>query len=487
MKNTIYVVGLGPGNLEHMTLETYRIIKGCEKVFVRTKKHPAVDELVQEGVEIESFDYVYDKCDTFDQVYEEIARVLQEQAQIHPTLVYGVPGHPYFAEKSVEILMEILDNEQSKVVVKSFPAMSFLDSMIHSVRVDPIRGLCMVDALTLKDQPVPLHMSVVVTQVYDRFVASEVKLHLMEEYHHEDKVVYLVHGAGLPDELVEKVPLYDLDRSEHIGHLTSVYLPPEPSIQMRRLDGLTRVMETLRGEDGCPWDRDQSFSSLRKYVIEEAYEVVDAIEREDWDGLCEELGDLLLQVVFLSQIGKEENLFDIADVMETIHAKLINRHPHVFAQEDKSAFNMEVWEKIKRQEKGYQRIYAQMEDIPKNFPAYLRAEKAQKKASLVGFDWPDAQGAMDKVKEELQELEEAYKAGDPENTFDEAGDLIFSVVNVVRMLRLDFREVLEKATDKFIQRFRHMEEAIVESGRHMEELDLDTLEKCWIEAKENRK
>lgn len=483
MKNTVYIVGLGPGNLEHMTLETYRIIQKSDKIYVRTKKHPAVEQLIQEGVELESFDAVYERCETFDQVYQEIARILQEAAQIHPHLVYAVPGHPYFAEKSVEILMEILDNEQSNVEVKSFPAMSFLDSMIHSVKVDPIRGFCMVDALTLSEQPLPLHLGVVVTQVYDRFVASEVKLHLMEEYNQEDKEVYLVHGAGLPDEIVEKMPLYDIDRSEHISYLTSLYLPPENSIHVRRLNGLTSIMETLRGEDGCPWDRKQDFSSLRKYVIEEAYEVVDAIEREDWDGLCEELGDLLLQVVFLSQIAKEANLFDVADVMETINTKLINRHPHVFAQEDKDAFNMEVWEKIKRQEKGYERIHAQMEDIPKNFPAYLRAEKAQKKAALVGFDWPDAKGALEKVQEELKELEEVLEKTDSKRTFEETGDLIFSVVNVVRLLRLDFREVLEKATDKFISRFRIMEEAIIASGRQMEDLDLDTLEECWIEAK----
>ncbi|QSX07432.1 nucleoside triphosphate pyrophosphohydrolase [Alkalibacter rhizosphaerae] len=483
MKNTIIVVGLGPGNLEHMTLETYRIIKEAKKVFVRTLKHPAVEGLLEEGVVLESFDWVYDAEESFDEVYRKIAHILQEEAKKHGDLVYAVPGHPYFAEKSVEILYEVLDNKQCVVDVKSFPSMSFLDSMVHSLRIDPIHGLCMVDALTIKSGSLPFHMGIVVTQVYDRFVASEVKLHLMDVLGREDKEVYLVHGAGLPGEVVEKIPLHDLDRSDQISYLTSLYLPPEPRVHSRSLEGLMAVMETLRGDDGCPWDQKQTFASLRKYVVEEAYEVVNAIEGEDWDGLCEELGDLLLQVVFLSQIGKEEHLFDMADVTEAIVTKLINRHPHVFAQEDKDAFNMEVWERLKREEKGYDRIHVQMLDIPRNFPAYLRAEKAQKKASVVGFDWKDPKDALEKVAEELEELGDSMETGDSDHVFEEAGDLIFSMVNVIRLLHLDFREVLEKATDKFMDRFRIMEEDIIASGRQVEDLDLMALEERWQQAK----
>jgi tetrapyrrole methylase family protein/MazG family protein len=361
--------------------------------------------------------------------------------------------------------------------------MSFLDSLLHTLRVDPIHGLCIVDALMLKEHPLPLHLGIVITQVYDRFVASDVKLHLMDEYGRADKEIYLVHEAGLPDELVERIPLHDLDRSDRISYLTSVYLPPETEASPRRLEGLTGIMDILRGKDGCPWDGQQTYSSLRKYVIEEAYEVVDAIEREDWDGLCEELGDLLLQVVFLSQIGKENQHFELPDVMETIHTKLLYRHPHVFGQADKSAFNMDVWEKLKRQEKGYDRIHTQMEDIPKHFPAYLRAEKAQKKASLVGFDWNDPKDALEKVREELQELQDAMALQDSNQIFDEAGDVIFSVVNMVRLLHLDFREVLEQATGKFIHRFRIMEEQVLATGQKMDALSLEELEAFWQEAK----
>lgn len=487
MKNTISVVGLGPGALKHMTLETYHLIQNSTKVFLRTMKHPAAVELVQEGILVESFDSIYDTGASFDEVYETIAKELIKEAKIWGSIVYAVPGHPYFAEKSVEILLKILDNEQGTVDVKSFPAMSFLDSMVHTLKVDPIHGLCMVDGLTLQHATLPLDQGIVVTQVYDRFVASEVKLRLMELYRRDDKEIFLVHGSGLPEERVERIPLYDLDRSPHISYLTSVYLPPEPKERWVHLEGLVEIMERLRSDDGCPWDREQTYASLRKYVIEEAYEVVDAIERQDWDDLCEELGDLLLQVVFLSQLAQEDHWFDVTDVLERIQQKLIYRHPHVFAQEDKNGFTMEVWEKLKREEKGYERISHQMDAIPKHFPAYMRAEKAQKKASLVGFDWKDPKDALEKVKEEWLELEEALIQNRREDVEEEAGDLIFSIINVVRLLKLDFREVLEKTTEKFIHRFTRVEDLVLETGHSMEELDLNALDELWNKAKEENR
>ncbi|SHF03618.1 nucleoside triphosphate pyrophosphohydrolase [Alkalibacter saccharofermentans] len=484
MKNTIYIVGLGPGGLGQMTLETYKIIKNSKNLYLRTVKHPAAEELAGEGVKFETFDSFYEKCDSFEEVYKAIAVELSNVCVNNHQTVYAVPGHPCFAEKSVEILLEMLDNEQDKVEVKVVSALSFLDSMAASLRIDPIYGLYVVDALSINAKAFETHSGIIVTQVYNNFVASELKLFLMDSHYPQDKEVFLVHKAGIIGEKIEKVKLYEIDRSEDIDYLTSLYIPPEKAKNPRSMELLLETMERLRSEDGCPWDREQTFASLRKYIIEEAYEVVDAIERDDIDDICEELGDLLLQVVFVSQIAKEEHLFDLGEVVESINAKLVNRHPHVFGNESREEFSMEVWEKIKREEKGYEKVSEQMDNLPNSFPVYLRAEKAQKKASLTGFDWEDPTDALAKVREEAEELEKALLEDDKKKIDEESGDLLFAVINVLRLAKVDFRESLQGATDKFIRRYKHVEAQVSKKGMLMKELSLDELDFYWKDAKE---
>lgn len=484
MKNKLYIVGLGPGGLRHMTLETYKLIKNSANLYLRTEKHPAAEELASEGVKFNAFDYLYERCESFEDVYKNIATEVVSMCEKHEETVYAVPGHPCFAEKSVEILLEMLDNKQDKVEVDLLPALSFLDSMAASLKVDPIYGLFVVDALTIRSKNFNTHSGIIITQVYDKFIASELKLFLMENLYPQDKEVFLVHKAGLKEEKIEKIKLYELDRSDDINYLTSLFIPPEKAKNPKTLEVLLETMEKLRSEDGCPWDREQTFLTLRKYIIEEAYEVVDAIEREDIEDICEELGDLLLQVVFVSQIAKEEFLFDMGDVVQSINSKLINRHPHVFGSESSDEFSMKVWERIKREEKGYENVSEQMDNIPKSFPAYLRAEKAQKKAAITGFDWKNPIEALTKVIEEAEELKEALFENDKLKVDEESGDLIFAVINVLRLANVDFRQSLENATDKFIRRYKHIEKKVSETGKAMNELELDDLEFYWIDAKE---
>ncbi|MBF7096932.1 bifunctional methyltransferase/pyrophosphohydrolase YabN [Alkalibacter mobilis] len=484
MDKTIYIVGLGAGGLGQMTIETYNVIKNSSKVYFRTGKHPAVEELKSEGIEFETFDELYQESESFDQVYQGIAEILVNEAEKYHELVYGVPGHPLFAEKSVEILLEILDNKHCEVKVRLMSAVSFVDNMAAALRIDPVKGLAIVDALSANRKNINTHMGILVTQVYDKFVASELKLMLTDGIYDGEKEVYLVHGAGTNCERIERINLYELDRSEHISYLTTLYIPPEKLEDPKKLDVLMNTMKTLRSEDGCPWDARQTYESLRKYVIEEAYEVVDAIERQDWEGLSEELGDLLLQIVFLSTLAEEDYYFDIGDVIEGINNKLVHRHPHVFGDEDKENFNAHLWEKLKRQEKGHIRISDQMDVIPKNFPAYMRAEKVQKKAALAGFDWKDPLGAMEKVKEEIVEIHEAMKTGDKTQIISESGDLVFAVVNVLRLLKVDFREALDLSTEKFIKRFKDMEIQAEKNKVKIEELSLEELESLWKIAKQ---
>lgn len=247
---------------------------------------------------------------------------------------------------------------------------------------------------------------------------------------------------------------------------------------------LVDIMKTLRGPDGCPWDRQQDLYSLRKYILEEAYEVVQAIDDDDLEALPSELGDLLLQVVFLSQLADEEGQFDITDVVESISGKLVRRHPHVFGegQLDTADEVLVRWEEIKREERGGGSV---LDDIPKVFPALVRAEKLGRRASNIGFDWPNAAGALEKVREELVEVEEATVKAERDAKQSsveieaEIGDLLFAIANFARHMGLSPEVALRRASEKFERRFRAIESRI-ESG---EASDLEQMDGLWNEVK----
>ncbi len=251
------------------------------------------------------------------------------------------------------------------------------------------------------------------------------------------------------------------------------------------VNDLIDIVEILRSPGGCPWDIEQDHKSIRRDFLEETYEVIEAINKDDRDGLLEELGDVLLQVVFHAQIEREKNSFDLNDVADGVCKKMIERHPHVFGNvsAETSEQVLENWDVIKKQTKQQKSQTESMLSIPREFPALMRADKVQKKAAKVGFDWDSVDGALDKVSEELAELKEAITMGVVENANEELGDLLFSVVNVSRFINVDSEEALTKATDKFIDRFSKVEKMAEEKGLNMKETDLDELDKLWDEAK----
>jgi tetrapyrrole methylase family protein/MazG family protein len=259
-----------------------------------------------------------------------------------------------------------------------------------------------------------------------------------------------------------------------------------PNRRRPGFDRLVDVMARLRAPDGCPWDREQTHASLRRYVIEETYEVVEAIDADDPDKLCEELGDLLLQVVFHAQLAAEEGLFDVDDVSAGITEKLIRRHPHVFG-DVKVAGAAEVltnWQAIKATEKGNEARTSILDGIPASLPALMRALEVSKRAVRVGFEWPDTGSVLRKVDEELAELRTEIAAGAPSPRLaDELGDLLFTVVNVARRLGIDPEEALREQIGKFGRRFRHIEARAAAGGRALDSLTLDEMEALWQEAK----
>lgn len=253
-------------------------------------------------------------------------------------------------------------------------------------------------------------------------------------------------------------------------------------------ENLVMIMRRLRGPGGCPWDAEQTHESLTRYLLEEAYEVIEAIDERSAEHLKEELGDLLLQPVFHAAIAEETGSFTIDDVIENLNDKLIRRHPHVFGDMliTDSAAQIENWEQIKKAEKGTRRTSA-LSGVPAHLPALLKAQKITEKASRVGFDWEHVDQVVAKVMEELHEFEEAMAGGDNERMEAELGDLLFAIVNLGRFLSINPEEALRKTINRFQQRFRHVEESLHDQGRLMNSTPLEEMDRLWEEAKELEK
>jgi len=478
----IIAAGLGPGRLEHLPTGTYRILKNKPKLYLRTAKHPIAEDFLKEKIQFESFDYLYEQCGTFEEVYQSIVEVLLKEAEREGEIVYGVPGHPMVAEKTVEML---LNSKTAGITVEILPAVSCLEAVYAALRIDPAQGLTVVDCLELQNKRIDPAFPLLCIQLYNRRIASEVKLLLMEDYP-EEHTVKVVQNAGIAGkERIQEIPLYELDRLKDIDHLTSLYVPALTDYAEKNLnsafEGLVEVLAKLRGPDGCPWDRQQTHESLKRYLIEETYEVIEAIEEGDMNKLKEELGDLLLQVIFHARVAEEQGKFDIMEVIEEIKEKLIRRHPHVFgtlAVRNVSEVNRN-WERIKKEEKGDRPLF----DVPRSLPALLRAEKIQKKAAGVGFDWPDINGVWDKIEEELRELKAAVSRGSFDQRVSELGDLLFSVVNLSRFLKIDPEEALSKTVNKFIDKFNYVEKRLKAEGKNPQEASLEEMDKFWNESK----
>ena len=483
----VTVVGLGPGPVGLVTQETIEAISSSTTRFVRTTRHPSAT-LVGSAV---SFDDEYERHDTFAEVYAAIAARVADAALKNGSALYAVPGSPGVLEDGVR---RLLSDERLEVRVLS--AVSFLDLAWLRLGIDPVDvGVRLVDAHRFAESAANSAGPFLVAQCHADWVLSEIKL--AHESARGDERVTVLHHLGLADERVLDTTWDDLDRLERshglvVDHLTSLYVPQlaEPVAgEMARLHALAR---TLREQ--CPWDREQTHASLVRYLIEETYEVVDALNALDEDdpstdeALIEELGDLLYQIEFHTTIAEQQGRFSLADVARTTHEKLVRRHPHVFG--DVQATNagdvVTTWDEIKRAERAAKIV----DDAPDFFagvsraaPSLSLAQKLQKRAAEVGFDWPDVHGASAKLDEEIGELRVAAQSGDPAVVRMELGDVLFSVVNVARKLGLDAETALRDAADKFVARFTRVQQLAAQQGMDLASCDLAQLDSLWDEAK----
>ena len=480
MTYPIEVIGLGAGTLEQLPLGIYRKLKAItETVCVRTLEHPVITALQEEGVVFHSYDETYESHDDFADVYEHIVNDLVERAKLR-RIVYAVPGHPMLAEKTVQLLLERED-----AVVELAGGHSYLDALFTALRIDPIEGFQFVDGNSFVRSELMYRQHLVFCQVYDAFIASEVKLTLLEDLP-ADYQVAIVTAVGTAEEAVRWVALEELDHDITVDNLRSVYVPPAPkNMQNHTFARLKEIIAELRGPNGCPWDKKQTHESLREYAIEEVYELLEAIDQEDDDGIIEELGDVLLQVMLHSQIGEDNGYFTIDDVIRSIVEKMIHRHPHVFSNgtADSADEVIQHWDRLKQEEKGDARRSV-LSGVPKPLPALAKAYKLQAKAAKVGFNWEDPTDIWAKLDEEINEVKAAIHQGNQTEIEEELGDVLFVLANLARFYQIHPEVALETANRKFIHRFTYIENTLASQGKALKDTTLEEMDYYWDQAKE---
>jgi tetrapyrrole methylase family protein/MazG family protein len=482
---TITILGLGPGDPALLTRQAWQTLKQADEVYLRTRHHPTVAGLPSHLI-LHSFDDLYEIEEDFASVYEAIAGQIIALGLRSQGVCYAVPGSPMVGESSVQ---RILARARAKgLTVSVVEGLSFLEPTLGLLGIDGLIGLQLADATDLASAhhpPLDPDRPALIGQLYGRRLASEVKLTLMNCYPDEHPVT-LVMAAGTDDNTQATMPLYELDRPERLDHLTTLYVPPLAYVG--GLPGFQETVAHLRAPGGCPWDREQTHLSLRTNLLEETYEVLAALDAEDADKLCEELGDLLMQVAMHVQIASEEGAFRFADVIGRIDAKLKRRHPHVFGglEVRGAAEVLRNWDAIKASERASSgeegdAHLSHLEGVPTILPALARAQALSERAARAGFDWPDLPGVLEKVAEELAELR---AAADPGSQAQELGDLLFTLVNVARWLGVDAESALRGTCDRFVRRFGEMEQEAGAQGFGLEDLSLDEKDALWERAKD---
>jgi len=470
MAGRITVVGLGPGPVELVTPETLDLIAASWPGgrFVRTARHPSASVLPDDCT---SFDALYDAGATFDEVYAGIVDALVA-ATAAGDVLYAVPGSPRVLERTVDLLLARADVE---VDVRA--AVSFLDLVWARLRVDPFAdGVRLVDGHVFAEGAAGERGPLLVAHCHANWVLSDIKI-AFERDTPERAVV--LHHLGLDDELIVEVPWDRIDQTIEADHLTTLWIPTAAAPVGAELVRFAEVVRRLREE--CPWDRQQTHESLVRYVIEETYEVVEAIGTGDPTLLEEELGDLLLQVFLHSAIAAQAGEFTIADVAHAISEKMVRRHPHVFG--DVSVDNAEHvarnWEQIKAAEKGDRAAGTPsvLDGVPGSLPALSYASELARKAAKVGFDWDDVSEIWDKLEEEIGELR------DEPGSVEELGDVLFVLVNLARHLGHDPEGAMRLASAKFRTRFGVVERLARERGIDPATATIADLDPLWDEAK----
>jgi tetrapyrrole methylase family protein/MazG family protein len=489
----VVVVGLGPAGADLLLPAARAALTRTPVRFARTARHPAVDELEPYGMTFTAFDDVYERASEPESVYREIVDTLVTAAREHGAVAYAVPGSPVVAERTVVLLGERA--RAGDVELEIVPGLSFADLAWARLGVDPLSGARVLDGRALDPAALEAGGPVLFAQLDTALVLSDVKLALLDRVAPDHEAVVL-HHLGRPDEQVVHVALADADRVLAPDHLTALFvdLPPGAADAFGALLALGR---RLRGPGGCPWDAEQTHHSLTRYLLEEAYEVVDAIEAlpadaptgadtvddvvddATWAALADELGDLLFQVVFHAVLAQEADAFTATDVAQGIHDKLVRRHPHVFGDVDVTTAGDVVrnWEQIKKGERGSDSL---VDSVPAGLPALLYTHKLFRKAASIGLDPSDRADAIASVERGLDALR--APGGAPIDTEAAVGDVLAGAVGLARAGGVDAESALRGWAARYRDHFQRMEALARDRGLDLGALAPDAVDALWAET-----
>lgn len=466
MSITLIGLGIRKGDL---TLSADRALKNADKILARTAASGSFKSL--ENYTVETLDRIFEKSRNFDTLNKNLAKEVLTAGKTG-NVCYCVDG----AVSEDEACRIILKKDKNAVVYEGVSRVSHIKNLAK-LSCSTVTALSAYEVRTLKSC-----RAAVVYDIDDEYAASEVKIVLSDLFGEETECAF-VRG----DE-VKKIKIYELDRQKNYDMTCAVAVEEGEFLKKERYDfaDLVHMVEVLRAPGGCPWDRAQTNQSIKGNVIEEAYELADAIERDDDDGILEETGDILLQAAFHALMKEEQGVFNATDATTANVKKLIFRHSHIFGG-DKAASESEalgVWDKNKLKEKHMTTFGESVMAVPKNFPACMRAQKVGKRAAKSGMDFLSPVSASEKLWEEVRELVEAMQSEDKRAVFDEAGDVLFAAVNTCRLAGVDCEEALRAATDKFANRFVECEKLIIADGKNMTDLDELELNYYWVKAKD---
>lgn len=472
----ITLVGLGveKGDLTERGKEA--ILSGAP-VIVRTGEAASAESVRALGVAYKTLDELYARSRNFDTLHKKLAKAVLDEEKTAGDVVYCVDGN-VTEDRSAEIILR--RRKKSTVIGGVSKAQRALEKA--HLPTGACTGVSAYDLAALEKSAFPL----VVYDLDHPFLAGDVKLTLADRVGEEAEVLFICGDKA------KKIKLFELDRQKKYDYTTAVVVRDIPLLEKTRfdLDDLKDIIERLRQPDGCPWDKAQTPQSIRMNVVEEAYELVDAVDSGDPDKIREETGDVLLQAAFHAVMQEELGNFNLTDALSELCAKLIFRHTHIFGKDKATdeASALSVWEKNKAIEKGQDTFSKSVNDVPKVFPACMRAQKVQKRAGKSGFDFSDAQEAAKKVTEELEEWGHALSEGDEKHIQEELGDLLFAVVNVGRLSGVDCELALKESTDKFARRFTALENAVIADGKDIARLTAEELDEyyCRVKAKEGK-
>jgi tetrapyrrole methylase family protein/MazG family protein len=473
----ITIVGLGPGDSRHWTRAAGELLGQAGEVYVRTIRHPSVGYIL---ARIYSFDEVYQVETNLEQVQQQIVADVVRLGQRDKGVIFAVPGHP-LENAIVPLIRSRAEIEHIPVTI--IPGLSLLEAALTTLNLETHHGLQIATAAEiarLNHPPLAPDRPALVTGLFQQNLAAQIKRVLLNAYA-DNFHITLTQGT----ERVWSGPLAELDQQPWFDETTSLFLPADSDNL-----GLTAFQETiahLRAPEGCPWDREQTHQSLRPYLLEETYEVLEALDRADPMALAEELGDLLLQIVLHTQIATGAGDFRMGDVIGHINRKLVRRHPHVFGDVTVNGANevMANWEEIKRLERSAQKGEREispsaLDGIPEALPALAQALAISKRAVRVGFEWPNIEGVLDKLVEEAHEITQAADSAELEA---EIGDLLFSAVNLARWRNIDPESALRTTNARFTRRFKRLEALATAQGKVLSGMTIEELDELWDEAK----